>query len=49
MIIGGIPFSLLGAYLAVKLSPELLGKLFAGFIFVFGCCEIIKSVKLFKK
>lgn len=49
MIIGGAPLSLLGAYLAVRLSPRLLGKLFAAFIFIFGCGEVLKSVKLFKK
>ena len=49
MIICGAPFAALGAYLAVRLSPRILGKLFAAFIFVFGCGEIFKSVKLFKK
>ncbi len=48
MIITGVPFSLLGAYICIKTSPELLGKLFGGFILIFGIREIIMSFRALK-
>ena len=43
MIITGVPFSVLGAYLCVKTSSRLLGILFGIFILVFGIREIYMS------
>lgn len=48
MIITGIPFSILGAYLCVKTSPRILGILFGIFILVFGIREIIMSFRSLK-
>jgi len=45
IIISGIPFSLLGAYLSTNMSPGLLSKLFGGFILIFGIREIISGAK----
>lgn len=43
MIITGVPFSILGAYLCVKISPRIIGILFGIFILIFGFREIIMS------
>lgn len=40
IILSGVPFSLLGAYTAFKITPVLLGKLFGGFLIIFGIKEI---------
>lgn len=48
IIITGVPFSLLGAYLSVHTSPHLLGRLFGIFILIFGIREIIMSFRSFK-
>ena len=48
MIITGIPFSVLGAYLCVKTSPRVLGILFGIFILVFGIREIYMSFRALK-
>lgn len=45
VILGGVVFSLLGAFLAVRIPAKLLGKLFSVFIFVFGIKEIANSFK----
>ena len=45
MIIAGVPFSLLGAFICTKISPSLLSKLFGVFIFVFGIREILSAKK----
>ena len=45
VILTGIPFSLLGAYLSTNMHPALLSKLFGGFILIFGIKEIISGVK----
>lgn len=42
---GGILFAVLGAYLAVKVPGELLQKIFAAFICVFGVREIAAGIK----
>ena len=48
MIITGVPFSLLGAYLCVKTSPVLLGRLFGIFILIFGIREVYMSFQQIK-
>ena len=48
MIITGIPFSVLGAYLCVKTSPRVLGILFGIFILVFGIREVYMSFRTLK-
>ena len=45
MIVTGIPFSLLGAYIAVRLTPSVLGKCFAVFIFICGVRELLQMKK----
>ena len=45
VILGGGVFSLLGAFLAVRIPAKLLGKLFSVFIFAFGIKEIVNSFK----
>lgn len=40
IVLSGIPFSLLGAYLAFKINSELLGTLFGIFLAIFGIKEI---------
>lgn len=42
MIITGIPCSLLGAYIAVRLSSSVLSKCFAVFIFICGVRELMQ-------
>lgn len=48
LIIWGVPFSLLGAYTALRLSSGILNKCFAVFLFVFGIGEVIKGIKSLK-
>lgn len=48
MIITGIPFSILGAYLCVNTSPRILGILFGIFILIFGIREIYMSFRALK-
>lgn len=45
VIITGVPFALLGAYISTHISQNLLSKLFGGFILVFGIREVILGVK----
>ena len=45
MIVTGIPCSLLGAYIAVRLSSSLLSKCFAVFIFICGARELMQMKK----
>lgn len=48
MIVTGLPFSLIGAFLCVNLSSKLLSGLFAGFILIFGLREIALSFSAIK-
>lgn len=43
MIITGVPFSLLGAFICIHISPKLLGKFFGAFILIFGIREIFSG------
>ncbi len=45
LIITGIPFSVIGAYIASSLSGDILRKLFGVFILIFGVIEIIGAFK----
>lgn len=45
IIITGIPFTLLGAYISTKLSAFLLSKLFGFFILIFGIREIYTGIR----
>lgn len=45
VIITGVPFALLGAYISTNLSAKLLGRLFGAFILIFGIREIITGIK----
>lgn len=40
IIITGVPFALLGAYISTNLSSSIMGKLFGLFILIFGIKEI---------
>ena len=40
LILGALPFSLLGAYLALNIKGELLGKIFGVFLAVLGVKEV---------
>ncbi len=48
IIITGIPFALLGAYISVSLNPRILELIFGGFILIFGIREIIMSFRSLK-
>ncbi len=48
MVITGVPFSILGAFLCLKLSPRIMGILFGIFILIFGIREIIMSFRSIK-
>ena len=48
LILWGVPFSLLGAYTALRLSSKLLNKCFAAFLVVFGVVEVIKGINSLK-
>lgn len=43
IIITGIPFAVLGAFVSVNLSPRILELIFGGFILIFGIREVIMS------
>lgn len=45
IILTGIPFAILGAYLSTMLSSEILSRLFGVFILIFGIKEIITGIK----
>ncbi|MBQ3022769.1 MAG: sulfite exporter TauE/SafE family protein [Clostridia bacterium] len=45
VIITGVPFSLLGAYISTHISQTLLSRLFGGFILIFGIREVISGIK----
>ena len=45
IIIAGVPFSLLGAFISTQISQTLLSKLFGIFIFIFGIKEIVSAKK----
>ena len=45
IILSGIPFAVLGAYLSSSMSSELLSRLFGGFILIFGIKEIVTGIK----
>lgn len=49
IILTGVPFSLLGAYISTHISSDLLSQLFGGFILIFGVREIIYGIKAPKK
>ncbi len=40
IILTGIPFALIGSYMALQIDPSLLGKLFGGFLAIFGIKEV---------
>lgn len=40
VILSGVPFSILGAFLALRITPSLLGKIFGGFLLLFGIKEV---------
>ncbi len=48
MIVTGIPFSIVGAYLCIRTSPRIIGILFGVFILIFGIREIIMSFRSLK-
>lgn len=48
IIITGVPFSLLGAFICVNISSKLLGRLFGIFILIFGIREILTGFRLQK-
>ena len=43
--LSAIPSAVLGAFLATKISPDLLRKGLAVFLFILGICEVINSFK----
>lgn len=45
VILTGVPFALLGAYISTSISSNLLSRLFGGFILIFGIREIISEIK----
>lgn len=49
IILSGIPFAIVGAYISTNISSALLSRLFGGFILVFGIREIVAGVKNNKK
>lgn len=49
IILTGVPFSLIGAYISTQISSSLLSRLFGGFILIFGVREIIYGLKSAKK
>lgn len=40
IVLSGLPFSVLGAYLAIHTSPELLGRIFGAFLVILGAREV---------
>ena len=49
IILTGVPFSLLGAYISTHISSLLLSRLFGCFILFFGVREIIYGIKAPKR
>ena len=49
IIITGVPFSLLGAFICVNIPSKLLGRLFGVFILIFGIREIVTGFRLQKR
>ena len=45
VIVTGVPFSLLGAYISTHISQTLLSRLFGVFILIFGIREVIYGIK----
>ena len=45
IILTGVPFAILGAYISTNISSEMLSRLFGGFILAFGIREIVTGVK----
>ena len=45
VILTGIPFAILGAYISTGISSEMLSRLFGGFILIFGAREIYAGIK----
>ena len=45
VILTGIPFAILGAYLSTNISSKLLSRLFGGLILAFGIKEIVSGIK----
>ena len=45
IILTGIPFAVLGAFISTSLPSSLLSKLFGGFILIFGIREIVSGIK----
>ena len=45
VILTGIPFTILGAYLSTNISSKLLSRLFGGLILAFGIKEIVSGIK----
>ena len=45
IIITGVPFALLGAYISNHISQSLLSRLFGGFILIFGIREVISGIR----
>lgn len=45
IILTGLPFALLGAYISTNLSSAMLSRLFGGFILIFGIREIAAGLK----
>lgn len=45
IILTGVPFSLLGAYISTNLSADILAKCFGVFLFIFGIREIAGGIK----
>ena len=49
IIITGVPFSLLGAFICVNIPSKLLGRLFGIFILIFGIREIVNGFRQQKR
>jgi len=45
VILSGIPFAILGAYLSTNISSKVLSRLFGGLILAFGIKEIVSGIK----
>ena len=45
VILTGIPFAILGAYLSTNISSKILSRLFGGLILAFGIKEIVSGIK----
>ena len=45
VIVTGVPFSILGAYISTHISQKLLSGLFGGFLLIFGIREVVSGIK----